>query len=93
MPQTSNCIYIVLRKKDEELLFSILMKKESILESNYLQLKKSIQNNNLKIDKPVIEYTGRYIGMLKEIKKKVIKYENKKDTRGYFKVNNTSYSI
>ena len=59
-----------------------------VLNGEYPQVKRFVQANEVNIENMTTEYIRRWILILKNIKKKVIKYKGKEDIRGFFVLRN-----
>jgi hypothetical protein len=58
-------------------------KKEIALGGEYSQVRKFILVNEFNIEEKTTEYIKRWVLLLKEFKKKVVKYKGKEDIRGF----------
>ena len=58
--------------------------KEIALRGEYPQVRKFILANEFNIEEKIMKYIKRWVLLLKEFKKKVVKYKGKEDIRGFF---------
>ena len=58
--------------------------KEIALNSEYPQVRKFMQANEMKVEEKTTECIKRWVLLLKEFKKKVVKCKGKEDIRGFF---------